>query len=367
MNDLRQTILVVDDTPENLDVLSGILKDEYKIKIAINGSRALTIAHADPAPDLILLDVMMPGLNGWDVCRALKLDPATSAIPVIFITAMGEVKDEALGFELGAVDYITKPVSPPIVLARVKTHLQLHNQEKHLESLVQKRTLQLEQSRQSVVNRLGKAAEYRDNETGLHVIRVSHFSYLLARACGMNEEQARILMVAAPMHDVGKIGIPDQVLLKPGRHDGSESAVMKKHVEIGVDILSGDDESPLLQWAKIIALTHHERWDGSGYPQGLKGEAIPLIGRIVTIADVFDALTSKRPYKEAWSSAAAVRYLQAESGKQFDPQLIQNFLAILPEIEKIRTRYSEQTGHEHSLLAELERELGQDGSQGELA
>jgi putative two-component system response regulator len=336
----KQTILVVDDTPENLDVLAGILKSRYKVKVATNGVRALEIALADPPPDLILLDVMMPGLSGWEVCAQLKADPRTHNIPVIFVTALGEVADEARGFELGAVDYITKPVSPPIVQARVATHISLRNQAVHLEGLVRQRTDQLESTRLAVINRLGKAAEFKDNETGLHVIRMSRYCQVIARRAGFSEEEAELLLNAAPMHDVGKIGIPDHILQKPAKLDADEWAVMQTHATIGALIIGADD-SPLLTWARIIAHTHHEKWDGSGYPQGLAGEDIPMISRIVAIADVFDALTSVRPYKQAWPVEKALALFQEERGRHFDPFVVDCFLAALDEIEAIRLRFAE--------------------------
>ena len=336
----KQTILVVDDTPENLDVLTGILKGQYKVKVANGGERALQIAFASPPPDLILLDVMMPGLSGWDVCARLKADPKTHHIPVVFVTALGEVADEARGFELGAVDYITKPVSPPIVQARVATHLSLRNQAVHLEGLVRQRTEQLESTRLAVINRLGKAAEFKDNETGLHVIRMSRYCQVIARQAGFSAEEAELLLNAAPMHDVGKIGIPDHILRKPAKLDPDEWEVMKTHATIGAVII-GEDDSPLLTWARIIAQSHHEKWDGSGYPQGLAGEDIPMISRIVAIADVFDALTSVRPYKQAWPVEKALALFQEERGRHFDPFVVDCFLAVLDEIEAIRLRFQE--------------------------
>ncbi|NEX16864.1 MAG: two-component system response regulator [Halochromatium sp.] len=337
----KQTILVVDDAPENLDVLSGILKGEYRVKVANSGERCLQIALTSPPPDLILLDVMMPGLSGWEVCAQLKDEPRTNGIPVIFVTALSEVGDEAKGFELGAVDYITKPVSPPIVLARVATHLNLHNQELHLRGLVQQRTEQLASTRLAVINRLGKAAEFKDNETGLHVIRMSRYSRLIALKAGFSETEAELLLNAAPMHDVGKIGIPDHILRKPGKLDADEWEIMKTHAAMGAEII-GDDDSHLLSWARTIAETHHEKWDGSGYPNGLAGEEIPMIGRIVAIADVFDALTSERPYKAPWPMEKVLGLFTEERGKHFDPFVHDCFMAALPEIDDIRRRFSER-------------------------
>lgn len=339
----KQTILIVDDTPANLDVLAGILKQDYKLKVATNGAKALQLSQITPPPDLILLDIMMPGMDGYTVCRHLKDDPRTARIPVVFVTAKGEVEDETHGFELGAVDYITKPVSPPIVRARVRTHLDLYDQERYLDGLVAERTKALEKTRLQIIRRLGRAAEFKDNETGMHVVRMSHYSQLIAKHLGMPEHYCDLILESSPMHDIGKIGIPDKVLQKPGRLNEIEWEEMKRHPEIGGMIL-GDHDSELLKMARVIALTHHEKWDGSGYPNGLKGEEIPLEGRIVAVADVFDALTTERPYKAAWPVEEAVGLMKKESGYHFDPELVELFLANLEEVLEIRQRYAENPG-----------------------
>ncbi|MDF3196133.1 MAG: response regulator [Pseudomonas sp.] len=326
--DVRPLLLLVDDEATNLQVLRHILQEDYRLLFAKDGGKALEMAERE-RPDLILLDVMMPGMTGYEVCQALKAQPQLEAIPVIFVTALADVEDEARGFSVGAVDYITKPVSPPIVRARVRTHLSLVRMD------------ELRQTRLQIVQRLGMAAEYKDNETGLHVIRMSHFSKVLALAAGFSEAAAEELLNAAPMHDVGKIGIPDAVLRKPGKLDEEEWAVMRQHVEIGARII-GEHASGLLRTAQRIALSHHEKWDGTGYPNGLSGEDIPLEGRIVAIADVFDALTSVRPYKAAWSVEDAVGLLQEESGRHFDPQLVELFIQQLPLILEIKERWAEQ-------------------------
>ncbi len=336
----KQSILVVDDTPENIDVLSGVLRTEFKVKAALNGERALKIACSDPKPDMILLDIMMPGMDGYEVCRQLKENPATSKIPVIFVTAKNQEEDEQRGLELGAVDYITKPISPAIVKARVHTHLALYDQNRYLENKVKERTNELEETRLQVIRRLGRAAEYKDNETGLHVIRMSHYSQLIARVYGGNETWVELLFNAAPMHDIGKIGIPDGILLKPGKLDDVEWKVMQKHAAIGADII-GEHPSPLLKLSRLVAVTHHEKWDGSGYPNGLAGENIALEGRIVAIADVFDALTSERPYKKAWRVNDAVQLMDDNSSRHFDPQLIPLLHEVLPEILAIKEKYAE--------------------------
>ncbi|MCC5886590.1 MAG: two-component system response regulator [Gammaproteobacteria bacterium] len=344
----RATILVVDDTPENIDVLVGILGEDYQVRAARGGEQALKLVRKAP-PDLILLDIMMPEVDGFEVCRRLKEDYTTRHIPIIFVTAKIEMKDELAGLDLGAVDYITKPVSPPIVRARVRTHLALYDQNRELERQVRARTAELHETRLKIIQRLGRAAEYKDNETGTHVIRMSHYSRILGLAAGMSEAEADTLMNAAPMHDIGKIGIPDHILRKRGRLDDDEWQIMRTHPEIGGEII-GDDESELLAMARVIALTHHEKWNGSGYPLGLSGEQIPRVSRIIAIADVFDALTSPRPYKQAWSIEDALAMLQEGAGVHFDPQLVTLFLEHLPEVLEIKERFAEpshpDTDHE---------------------
>lgn len=325
--DPRQCLLLVDDEPTNLQVLRHILQDDYRLLFAKDGPKALELAGRE-RPALVLLDVMMPGMTGHDVCQQLKNDPATREIPVIFVTALADTEDEAKGFEVGAVDYITKPVSPAIVKARVRTHLSLVRMD------------ELKRTRLEIVQRLGLAAEYKDNETGLHVIRMSHYSRILARALGWSEADCDDLLNAAPMHDVGKIGIPDAVLRKPGKLDADEWAVMRQHVSIGAKII-GEHPSGLLRMAQRIALTHHEKWDGSGYPNGLAGEDIPIEGRIVAIADVFDALTSERPYKQAWPVEEAVAFLREQSGQHFDPDLVELFIQRLPAVLEVKARWAE--------------------------
>lgn len=337
------TVLLVDDTPENLDVLTDLLSPHYQIKVATNGEKALRIMAAEHKPDLVLLDIMMPGISGYEVCQRLKRNTDTRGIPIIFVTAMGEMEDEKKGLELGAVDYITKPISPAIVLARVRTHLALYDQTRELERLVDLRTAELQTTRLQIIRRLGRAAEFKDNETGNHVIRMSHYARLTALSLGMSELRAELLFQAAPMHDVGKIGIPDHILLKPGKLDAAEWAVMRQHPQMGADII-GQHRDELLQAAHSVALTHHEKWDGSGYPHGLRGEDIPIFGRIVAIADVFDALTTARPYKTAWTVEDAVAHIAASAGQHFDPALMAPFQAALPQMLAIRARYAEENG-----------------------
>lgn len=333
------SILIVDDIKENIDVLNGILKDDYRLKAAINGKVALKIAK-NFKPDLVLLDVMMPEMDGYEVCRQLKLNPLTRNIPVIFVTAKNEVIDEKKGFDVGAVDYISKPVNAMVVKARVKTHLALSNQRKELASQVQARTQELDDTRHEIIQILGRASEYKDNETGLHVKRVAEYCYLVSKALGLDDQEALLVRDASPMHDVGKIGIPDQILRKPGKLTSDEFKAMQEHTTIGGEIL-GVQESELLKVAKIMAIEHHEKINGKGYPEGKSGDAISLHAKIVALADVFDALTSKRPYKDPWPFEKAVNLIREERGQHFDEDVVDAFISVLDEIESIYKLYQE--------------------------
>jgi len=325
--DQRPRLLIVDDEPTNLQVLRQVLGADYVLLFATDGARALQLARTQQ-PQLILLDVMMPGMDGYAVCTQLKAESATAAIPVIFVTALADAQDEARGFEVGCVDYITKPISAAVVRARVKTHLSLVRMD------------ELRETRLAIVQRLGRAAEYKDNETGMHVIRMSHYARLLALAAGCNPDWAEDLLNAAPMHDVGKIGIPDAILQKPGKLTEEEWVVMRRHPEIGAEII-GDSPAHVLQLARSVALCHHEKWDGSGYPAGLAGNAIPLDARIVALADVFDALTSERPYKKAWAPGDAIAHIQEQAGRHFDPALVECFVPLLAQLLDIRARWAD--------------------------
>lgn len=333
----RHTILLVDDDPTNLTILRHTLAQHYRLLYARDGQTALELA-AHRQPCLVLLDVMMKGLSGHEVCIQLKANPLTRDIPVIFITALNDAENEHRGLELGAVDYIAKPFSPAIVRARVRTHLSLVRAEEVLET------------RHHIIQSLGVAAEYRDNETGLHTLRIGHYSRCLARAIDLDEELAEELFHAAPMHDVGKIGIPDAILLKPGPLDPAERALMEQHTLIGARII-GEHHSSLLRMAARIALHHHERWDGHGYPHGLAGEDIPLEARIVGLVDVFDALTSVRPYKPAWSLARTMDYIEAQRGHHFDPRLVDALVGCLSEILAIRSRWPDRNPRHDSPAA----------------
>ena len=340
-------ILLVDDTKSNVDVLVHALKDIYKLGVTLNGEDAIRFAEKKQ-PDLILLDIVMPGIDGFEVCRRLKEKLDTKDIPIIFITAMDDLSHKTKGFDFGAVDYITKPFDITEVKARVKTHLTLKlaqealkNQNIILEEMVQERTAELRKAQIEVINRLGKAAEYRDQNTGTHINRMSRYCRLMGKALGLSREEYDRLDLASTMHDVGKIGISDNILLKPGKLDVKEWEFMMTHTQIGEKLLSGGS-SQLLEVARIIAMTHHEKWDGTGYHQKLKGTDIPLTGRIVCICDVFDALISRRPYKEPWPVEHAIEEIRRGSGIFFDPELVEVFLSLEPELRKIMETYQEE-------------------------
>ena len=334
------TILVVDDEKTNATILVQALKESYILGVTLNGADAIRFAR-EKQPDLILLDIIMPDTDGFEICHQLKSDPGTRDIPIIFITAMDDLDHKTKGFDFGAVDYITKPFDITEVKARVKTHLTLKlaqealkNQNAILEEMVRERTMELRKAQIEVISRLGKAAEYRDQDTGTHINRMSKYCRLMGKALGLSQEEYDRLDLASTMHDVGKIGISDNILLKPGKLDPQEWESMRSHTRIGEQLLSGGS-SQLLEVARTIAMTHHEKWDGTGYHQQLKGKQIPLAGRITCICDVFDALISRRPYKEPWPVNKAMAEIKRGSGKFFDPELVDLFVSLEPEILKI--------------------------------
>jgi putative two-component system response regulator len=361
----KPTILVVDDTPDNIDLLCAVLEDDYRTKIAVNGERALKIANGESKPDLILLDIMMPGMSGYEVCKALKANPDTRDIPVIFVTAMSEVVDEQLGLGLGAADYITKPISAPIVLARIKTQLSMkrvhdflrdHNQ--FLETEIERRTREIVALQDVTIHTMASLAETRDSETGNHIRRTAYYVKTLAEKLRSNprfsefltDKNIELLFKSAPLHDIGKVGIPDRILLKPGRFEGNEMEIMKTHTTIGRDAIEQAERElgttvDFLKYAKEIAYGHQEKWDGSGYPQGLSGDAIPISARLMAVADVYDALISRRVYKDGMSHEAAVAIITEGRGKHFDPDMVDAFLELQTDFIDIAKRYAD-TDHD---------------------
>lgn len=343
LNQEKNSVLIVDDNPENIDVLIGSLRNEgYHLRAANRGKEALRIVFQTTPPDLVLLDIMMPDMNGFEVCQKIKEDPRTSRIPVIFVTARISEKDETRGFSLGAVDYIHKPISPMVVQMRVATHLALANQNRELEHRVADAVKEIEDTRREIIRRLGVAGEFRDNETASHVMRVGSFVEIMSRKYGVPESDSTLLKEAAQMHDVGKIGIPDRILLKPGIFTPDERKIMERHCEIGAKIL-GDHPSLVMKMARRIALSHHEKWNGQGYPTGLSGKDIPYEARLTAIADVFDALISKRPYKDPWPIDRALGSIKEDTGKSFDPEMSRIFSESIEEIIEVVSMYPEET------------------------
>ncbi|MDP3583688.1 MAG: response regulator [Thiobacillus sp.] len=341
-------ILIVDDEPANLKLLDKILRSQgYQRLVLVDDARMVIDLYRATQPALVLLDINMPNLDGYQVMAQLKALNDPLPPPIVVLTAQHDKEALLRALAAGARDFIGKPFDRNELLMRVRNlleahmaHSLLHDQKAVLEDMVRTRTEALRRTRLQIVQRLGMAAEYRDEETGNHILRMSHTCALLARAIGWSEADCDLILNASPMHDIGKIGIPDAIMLKPGRLDPLEFEIMKTHAAMGKKLLDGDD-SDLMSMAREIAFTHHEKWDGSGYPSGLKQEAIPLVGRIAALADVFDALTSIRPYKQAWTVDAAVGYIRENSGRHFDPALAEIFLQELPGIMRIRERFAE--------------------------
>lgn len=324
MPDPKFRVLVVDDTSKNIQLVGSVLRNKgYGIAYATSGLKALTAIEENEF-DLILLDVMMPGIDGYETCKRIKKQKNGEHTPVIFLTAKTDEESIINGFDCGGIDYVTKPFNQRELLARVETHLKLKDYENNLENKVQLLTEEIEATQREVVFTMGAIGETRSRETGNHVKRVAKYCYLFATKYGLSQAEATLLEEASPMHDIGKVGIPDSILKKPGKLDKDEWEIMKTHAELGYDMLKFS-ERPILKTAASVALSHHEKFDGSGYPKGLKGEDIPIYGRILAICDVFDALGSERCYKKAWPDENIWELLREESGKHFDPALVQIF------------------------------------------
>jgi putative two-component system response regulator len=330
----RRRVLVADGEPLSALVLKGILEGGFDLERATSGAEALRMAKAGRRPDIVLLDSEIRGPDAYATLELLKSGEATANLPVVFIAPLLDEAGTERALRLGAVDFILKPYTPSIVKLRIANQLELARSRAELEALIVDRTRELKSSRLELIRHLCRAAEYRDNETGLHILRMSKYAQIIARAAGANAAKAELVLEAAPMHDIGKIGIPDSVLLKPGPLDEGEWKTMRSHCRIGADIIGGGD-SELSRDAATAALTHHERYDGRGYPAGLAGEAIPWIGRVVALADVFDALTSDRPYKRAWPIERALEHIRSESGSHFDPELVAAFLDSMDEVTEV--------------------------------
>ena len=342
--DPRPVILCVDDDPDLLALLGRILADKYRVIAVGNAGDAISAAFAEPRPELILLDVDMPDVSGFEVCQALKAEAPTAGIPIVFLTARSQAQDEIEALALGAADFITKPIDAQVLRARVATQIALNSQRHELERLVRTRTAQLEQTRAELIRRLARAMELHESAAvGNRVVRLSHYAKLLAQAAGAKPELADMMSKAAPLHDLGKLGVPAEILRKREKLSAPDWERVKRHPQLGAEII-GEHADPLLRLARQIALTHHEAWDGSGYPQGLKGEAIPWPGRAMAIVDTFEAMTTTQFYRDALEIERAVGEIVRAGGTRFDPALVEAFKRALPAMKKVREAYADQLG-----------------------
>ncbi|UVE18368.1 two-component system response regulator [Pseudomonas sp. LS44] len=376
----QEVILVVDDVPDNLELMSELLLNYYRVKVANSGANALRIAELHPQPDLVLLDVMMPGMDGYEVCRRLKANPATQDIPVIFLTARSELADEQHGFDLGASDYITKPISPPILLARVRAQLQLkaaadylRDKSEYLELEVRRRTRELQNLHDATLEAMAQLADTRDNPCGQHLTRIELYMRVLAAALArqvpalteaFSEEYIGLLGKSALLHDIGKLAIPDRILLSPAPLAGADLELMHSHTRAGRDAIERAERklggsASYLTLAKEIAYSHHERWDGGGFPEGLRGEQIPLAARLMALADCYDELTSRHPYRPSLSADEATAQVSAASGTHFDPQVVLAFLEVAATFALIAERHADNAAARDSGLQRLEESLAE--------
>ena len=348
----KSRILVVDDSPSNIDLILEVLEEQYVMIVATNGTEALDLVKKNRL-DLILLDIMMPDMSGYQVIKILKSDEETKDIPVIFLTALDEVDDEVKGLDMGALDYVVKPFTPKLLKRRVQNHIALKNHRDHLERIVSERTRMLNLTQDVTIESLGNLAEYRDQETGGHIKRTKNYVRALAESLRekdhyreyLTDSYIELLAKSAPLHDIGKVGVPDSILMKPGKLTDEEFSEMKKHTVYGRDIIKASEqnlgEKSFLSIARKIAYSHHEKWDGSGYPQGLAGKDIPLSGRIMALADVYDALISKRVYKPPFPHNKAVGIIERDRGTHFDPGITDVFLRMEDQFRKIAFEYAD--------------------------
>ena len=344
----RPVILVADDSEDIRNLFGVMLKSKYDVKFADNSDQTLAGADTDPLPDLILLDVEMPELDGYEVCARLKANPSISHIPVIFVTARSDPKDQARGLLAGAVDYITKPISGPITMLRVRTQLALQDQRRALEEQIQQRTEELHDTRLELIRRLARAMEIREGGLTNRVLRIGEYVELLSQALGLKGKVTEILAQAAPLYDIGKMGVSEHILKKSDALNDKEWDEVRKHPEIGANII-GEHKDPLLEQARVMALTHHERWDGAGYPKKLKGNAIPVPGRIMALADAFEAMTSTQRHRSPISSMDAAKKINGEAGKQFDPAVVAAFMKVVKEFDAVRAKYKDELEGIHDL------------------
>jgi putative two-component system response regulator len=337
----RPVILAVDDDTDLVALIAKALSSDYTMLTASNPGDAIALAGGEPRPDLILLDIEMPDVSGFEVCQALKSEAATADIPVVFLTGKSEAQAQVEAFGLGAVDYIMKPINSAVLKARVHMQLSLADQRHALEKLVQERTAQVERTRSEIIRRLARAMELHESAAvGNRVVRLGHYAKLIAQAAGAKPQVVELMAAAAPLHDIGKLGVPAEILKKPGKLSAPDLERIRRHPQLGADII-GEHDDPLLKLARQIALTHHERWDGSGYPQGLKGEAIPWPGRVMAVVDAFESMTTTQFYREPRSVEDAALEIEAGAGKMYDPTVIEAFKKALPAMKKVRETHSD--------------------------
>ena len=340
----RARILAVDDATDLLALMAKALGTDYDVDTAADAGSAIEKAFAEPQPDLILLDIEMPDVSGFEVCRALKAEAQSAEIPIIFLTGKSEAQAQVEGFELGAVDYITKPINAKVLKARVRLHLALIDRRHELEQLVTERTAQLEKTRAELIRRLSRAMELHESAAvGNRVVRLAHYARLISQAAGAKPNVSEMMALAAPLHDVGKLGVPSEILRKKEKLSAPDWERVRRHPQLGADII-GEHDDPLLKLARQIALTHHERWDGSGYPQALKGDAIPWPGRVMAVVDAFESMTTTRFYREPRSVEDAALEIEVGGGKKYDPAVIEAFKKALPAMKQVREKFSDSLG-----------------------
>ena len=340
----RARILAVDDATDLLALMAKALGTDYDVDTAADAGSAIEKAFAEPQPDLILLDIEMPDVSGFEVCRALKAEAQSAEIPIIFLTGKSEPQAQVEGLELGAVDYVTKPINAGVLKARVRLPLALVNRRHELEQLVSERTAQLSQTRAELIKRLSRAMELHESAAvGNRVVRLAHYARLISQAAGAKPNVSEMMALAAPLHDVGKLGVPSEILRKREKLSVPDWERIKRHPEIGAEII-GEHDDPLLKLARQVALTHHENWDGSGYPKGLKGDAIPWPGRVMAVADAFEAMTTTQFHREPMSLDDASYEIEKGAKRKYDPKIVEAFKKALPDMKRVLEQYSDSLG-----------------------
>lgn len=340
----KPVVLAVDDDTDLLALMAKVLSADYEMLTASNPGDAIALAGGDPRPDLILLDIEMPDVSGFEVCQALKGDAATSDIPIVFLTGKAEPQAQVEAFGLGAVDYIMKPINAAVLKARVKMHVSLADQRQSLESLVKERTAQVEHAREEIIKRLARAMELHESAAvGNRVVRIGQYARLVAQAAGAKPQVVELMAQAAPLYDIGKLGVPAEILRKRDKLSAPDLERIRRHPQLGAEII-GEHDEPLLKLARQIALTHHERWDGSGYPQGLKGDAIPWPGRVMAVVDSFESMTTTQFYRDPRKPAEAAAEIEKGAGTKYDPRVVEAFRKAIPSMQKVLGTHSDQLG-----------------------